>query len=65
MMKLYPEKWRARRLARYAIKIGQLKKLPCEVCGNKKVEGHHKDYNEPLKINWVCIKHHREKYHRK
>lgn len=65
MMDRYPEKWRARQLARYAIKIGQIIKQPCEVCGEMKVQAHHEDYSKPLEINWVCIKHHREKYHRK
>lgn len=65
MQEKYPEKYRARTLLRCAVKIGQIIKQPCEVCGSLKVEGHHKDYSKPLEVNWVCIKHHREKYHRK
>ena len=45
-----------------AIKNGELIKQPCEICGiNDYVEAHHKDYNKPKDINWLCIKHHNEK----
>lgn len=63
MMKLYPEKWRARQLLRYAVKIGQIKKMSC-ACGKKETEGHHPDYSKPLEIVWLCVKHHHE-LHRK
>lgn len=65
MMEKYPEKWTARSLTKYAVKIGKLIKMPCEVCGEVKVQAHHKDYSKPLEVNWVCIGHHRELYHRK
>lgn len=49
-------------LARYtinnAIKLGKLKRLPCEVCGNPKSEAHHPNYSKPFKIKWVCKLHH-------
>lgn len=44
---------------KYALKIGRLRKKPCEVCGERKVDGHHDDYNKPLKVRWLCKKHHR------
>ena len=44
----------------WAIERGDLIKLPCAKCGEKKVEGHHSDYNKPLKVVWLCQKHHRE-----
>lgn len=59
-MSRYPEKEEARRKVYYAILKGRLKRQPCEVCGNKKVHGHHKDYSKPLDVNWLCRKHHRE-----
>jgi hypothetical protein len=64
MMKKYPEKFRARQLAQYAVKIGTIKKSPCEVGKEEKAQMHHPDYTKPLEIKWLCIKHHRE-LHRK
>jgi DNA-directed RNA polymerase subunit RPC12/RpoP len=41
-----------------AIKKGELKKLPCTICG-KKAEAHHPDYNKPLNVIWLCRFHHK------
>lgn len=49
---------------RYAVRTGKVKKLPCEVCGNKNSQGHHPDYSKPLEVLWLCDKHHKE-HHRK
>lgn len=57
---LYPEKHKARNKLRYAVYTGKIIKQPCEVCGEVKVEGHHKDYSKPLEVNWLCHKHHME-----
>ena len=40
-----------------ALKQGRLNKKPC-LCGDKKVEAHHPDYNKPLNVLWVCKKCH-------
>lgn len=45
---------------RTALKRGKLTRLPCEVCGEGKVEGHHPDYFRPLDVVWLCKKHHLE-----
>lgn len=58
------EKNRIRSALRHAVKIGNIIKLPCEVCGNIKSQGHHKDYNKPLDVLWLCHIHHMEQ-HRK
>ena len=47
-----------------ALKKGILVKSPCEICGKLEVEAHHKDYNYPLDVSWLCKKHHTE-WHRK
>ena len=62
------KKWRAanqvRRAAHVilnnAVRDGRIEKLPCFVCGNEQVEGHHPDYDSPLDVVWLCQAHHRE-----
>lgn len=44
--------------AHKALVSGVLIKQPCETCGNERVEMHHGDYTKPLKIKWLCPKHH-------
>ena len=43
---------------KYALSVGKIKKQPCMVCNNIKVEGHHKDYSKPYDVTWLCRKHH-------
>ena len=57
----FPEKYKARYIVKNAVTSGRLEKKPCEVCGNLKVEAHHEDYSKPLKVMWLCKKHHMEK----
>jgi hypothetical protein len=52
-------KYQARDKVMRAVKNGKLLKTPC-FCGEIKVEGHHKDYNKPLEVIWLCRKHHIE-----
>lgn len=42
----------------------KIKRKPCVICGSPKSEGHHEDYDKPLKVIWLCNKHHRLR-HRK
>ena len=49
---------RARLLATYALRRGELTKEPCSRCGAKRSEMHHVDYYDPLNVIWVCRKHH-------
>jgi len=57
--KANPEKVRASRQLRYAIKYNKIKKKPCEVCGDQNTQGHHEDYSKPLDVVWLCRLHHR------
>lgn len=43
-----------------AVRDGVVKKQPCLICGETKVEGHHPDYSRPLDVVWMCKKHHTE-----
>jgi hypothetical protein len=56
----YPEKVEARKILAYHVKQGYIKRLPCEICNEKKVQAHHENYSKPLEIRWLCRKHHRE-----
>lgn len=63
--KRYQKKFRQKATAHAyvyrALKEGRLIKQPCKVCGSKKqIEAHHPDYSKPLKVIWLCNKHHRE-----
>ena len=60
----FPEKYKARNAVNNAIQSGRLKKERCEVCGAKQVHGHHEDYAKPLKVVWLCPKHHVERHHK-
>jgi hypothetical protein len=55
----------ARWLVSRAIKSGKLTRLPCEICGNPEVHGHHEDYSKPLDVRWLCPKHHYEHHQAK
>jgi hypothetical protein len=51
-----------------ARKCGILANQHCELClvdplGNKVVIAHHDDYNYPLRVRWLCRKHHK-RWHR-
>ena len=54
----YPERQRARRAAQRALKTGRFKSRRCEVCGALPSEMHHPDYSEPLKVVFLCKRHH-------
>lgn len=59
----YPEKVRARRQLKYAVRTGRIQRKPCAYCGNPKSQGHHHDYSKPLDVTWMCFKCHRERGH--
>lgn len=55
---------KCRNITNKAIQKNELLREPCEVCGVINSEAHHDNYDEPLKVRWLCFKHHRE-HHRK
>lgn len=42
------------------ISRGNLVKEPCYNCGNENVQAHHSDYDNPLKVHWLCRECHLE-----
>lgn len=58
-------KRRAQKMVATALRSGKLRKLPCERCGVTRVHAHHDDYSKPLKVRWLCAKHHGETHRRK
>lgn len=53
----------AGRIVAQALRNGTLKRRPCRVCGTKKrIQAHHDDYTKPLKVRWLCPKHHGERH---
>lgn len=54
------EKINAQGLLAYHVRVGNVERLPCEVCGDPKSEGHHEDYSRPLDVRWLCRRHHAE-----
>lgn len=52
------DKTRARSAVERAVRRGQLKQLPCEICGVLPTQAHHEDYSKPLDVRWLCHKHH-------
>lgn len=51
-------KERARAAVTRALRIGQLVRGVCEVCGSEKSQAHHPDYRSPLRVKWLCRTHH-------
>jgi RNA polymerase subunit RPABC4/transcription elongation factor Spt4 len=52
------KKANCRTYANTYLRRGRLVRQVCEICGNVKVEMHHEDYTQPLKVRWFCKKHH-------
>jgi hypothetical protein len=52
------KKRNAQQALRVAVKTGKIIKMPCIMCGNKKSQGHHKDYDKRLEVDWLCAECH-------
>jgi hypothetical protein len=50
----------AKNAVKYAVRVGNLKRRPCEICGARKVHAHHESYAwaDRLKVRWLCEEHH-------
>ncbi len=53
-------KIKAREKVRDAVLVGRLKRLPCYECGSLPTVAHHWNYDMPLSVDWLCVKHHKE-----
>ena len=40
------------------VRRGLVKREPCEDCGAEEVDRHHENNNEPLRVVWLCRRHH-------
>lgn len=56
----HPNERYAQGVLNHALKMGKIKRMPCEICGSMKSQAHHSDYNKPLDVMWLCRKHHAE-----
>ena len=58
----HPKEFGAAMMVRYAVVHGQIiKPSKCARCGEeRKVVGHHADYDKPLEVEWVCHSCHKE-----
>ncbi len=54
----YPERALAREAVRAALRYGRMTRGDCAECGQENAEAHHEDYSQPLKVVWLCRKHH-------
>ncbi len=55
-----PDKRAAHIAVGNAVRDGVLHKKACQICGKSEVHAHHDDYGEPLKVKWLCAKHHKQ-----
>lgn len=51
-------KQKARSAIHRLIKMGIVKRMPCEICGDGNSQGHHPNYSKPLEVMWLCQSHH-------
>lgn len=48
----------ATNLVNRLIALGELERLPCEVCSSLDSHAHHDDYSLPYEVRWLCKPHH-------
>lgn len=47
-----------------ALKRGTLRRLDCVLCGKPGAHAHHRDYGQPLEVDWLCASCHRREHTR-
>lgn len=57
-VKKNPKKYLAHIAINHAIKLGVVTPVPCEICGNTVVTGHHPNYDLVFDVRWLCYQHH-------
>lgn len=57
-----PKKNKANEIMGNAVSAGRLTRMPCQVCGNQRSQGHHEDYSKPLDVVWLCTRHHADRH---
>ncbi|RUX24234.1 hypothetical protein EOA13_31405 [Mesorhizobium sp. M7A.F.Ca.US.011.01.1.1] len=57
------ERW-AHAALESAIRRGLVERKTCRVCGADKADGHHRSYDRPLDVDWLCRLHHRREHKR-
>lgn len=56
-------KKRAHDAVKNALYTGKIIRLPCEICGEQRVDAHHDNYLKPLDVRWLCKTHHMRLHH--
>jgi hypothetical protein len=59
-----PDKRQAHKAVENALRIGEMTRSPCSVCGAAEAQAHHPDYSRPLDVVWLCDKHHKAEHRR-
>jgi hypothetical protein len=54
----YQLQQRAHKAFNVALEERRLTRQPCVICGDPRSDGHHPDYRSPLKVHWLCARHH-------
>ena len=55
-----PKKYACHLAAQNALRLGIIKRMPCEVCGAEKADMHHEDYSRPFDVRFLCRRHHKQ-----
>lgn len=54
------DKYRVYSVLENALLSGEIRRLPCEICGHVNTEAIHDDYSKPLNVRWRCFTHFRD-----